>query len=200
PVLKKTTISGVEVSVCTNVSRPYKVISSSDDGTPIVFERALGKGKVVFFACSAYPASPAIAPLYKNALASLMESVSRDESAWARCERGVQFALYERPEARDVYFLACDWYRAPEIMRSATLIVGENEHTVTFPFGVMIKAVVSSCYAAYPHSEQGEVVSVKDGVATVQGTGRVTFTFINGADSREQTLDFSKENVITLKI
>ena len=49
-------------------------------------------------------------------------------------------------------------------------------------------------------TEDGEVISVKDGIATVQGTGRVTFSLIKGANKQEKTIDFSKQNVQKIKI
>jgi hypothetical protein len=64
----------------------------------------------------------------------------------------------------------------------------------------MIKATVWQNFAAYPHTEDAEVLSVKNGVAILQGTGRVKFTFINGEKSEEKIVDFTKQNTKKVKI
>ena len=91
-----------------------------------------------------------------------------DKPVWAECPKGVQFTVYDRENGeRDVYFLAIDWYKEPSALRYANLIISGNKHKVTFPFGTMIKVSVWLKYAAYPHTENAEVISVKDGIARV---------------------------------
>ena len=160
----------------------------------------IGEGEVTLFAVSAYPAHPAVAELYIGELGAHMTEAARTERVWAEATKGTQFALYDRGEEKDVYFLAIDWYRPTQPLRTATLRIGENRHTVSFPFGTMIKASVWEDYAAYPHSEEAEVISVKNGIARIQGTGIVKFTFLNGRNSYEKDIDFTDRPVCEIEI
>ena len=200
PELKDKTVNGVSVPVAANLRAGYETLLTTDDGAPLVVKYSLGKGEITLFTASAYPAHTAIEPAYRNALASLMNEASADEHVWAEATQGTQFSVYDRGEETDVYFLAADWYRAPENMRTATLRIGKNNHVVTFPFGTMIKASVWQGYGAYPHTESAEVISVKDGVAKLQGTGKVNFTFLCDEKSYNKTVDFTSSPVVEITI
>ena len=190
----------ISVPVVTNLKSGYETLVLSDDGTPLVVRYKLGEGEVTLFAVSAYPAHLAINELYREALAAHMQKAAETEEVWAEASVGTQFAVYDRGEQKDVYFLAADWYKAPEALRSATLRIGDHKHTVTFPFGTMIKASVWQSYGAYPHSESAEVVSVKDGIARLQGTGIIKFTFLNDGKIYEKAIDFTNSPVVEMKI
>ena len=193
-------LNGRSVRVATNIRKPNSVLYSADDGTPLAVTYKYGDGEVTLVCAAAFPADPAISEIYKTLLATEMETVTKNEYVWAKSSQGTQFAVYDRGEERDVYFLACDWYRAPERMRSAELRIGKATHTLSFPFGTMIKASVWKEYAAYPHTENAEVISVKNGIARIQGAGRVTFSFIKGAEKYDKTVDFTAEAVQEIKI
>ena len=200
PEICEKEIGGIAVPVVTNIKGGFDVLERADDGTPVVVSYKYGNGTVTLFAVSAYPAHPAINRLYRSALTVHMQKASEDEPVYAECTRGTQFAVYDRGDEKDVYFLAADWYKTPEILRSAKLRIGENLHEISFPFGVMIKASVWQDYGAYPHSEDAEVISVKDGIAKLQGTGKVNFTFLNGEKSYKKAIDFTNSPVCEIKI
>ena len=48
---------------------------------------------------------------------------------------------------------------------------------------------------AWPHSENGEVLSVEDGKARVQGSGVVKFTVGKAGTAREVEIDFAQAAV-----
>jgi hypothetical protein len=200
PRFEKATVSGCELEVITNLSPSAKVILTTENGLPLIAKIAYGRGEITFFTAKAYPANEAIKPLYENELGKLASEAVASEEIFAEASSGVEFAVYDRDSERDVYFLAVDWYRAPEILRHAKLIIGKNEHEISLPFGVMIKASVSGGFAAYPDSENAEVISVKDGIARLQGTGRVKFTFIKGKESYTKEIDFSSVSYQEFKI
>ena len=200
PEITPKAVNGVSVPVLTNLSAGYQTLITTDDGAPLVVKYSVGKGEITLFTASAYPAHTAIEAMYRTALTDLMNEVAGSEQVWAEATQGTQFAAYDRGDETDVYFLAADWYRAPENMRTVTLRVGENKHTVSFPFGTMIKASVWQSFAAYPHTESAEVISVKNGVAKLQGTGKVNFTFLCGEKSYEKTVDFTSSPVVEITI
>jgi hypothetical protein len=78
--------------------------------------------------------------------------------------------------------------------------VGAEQYDVELPFGVMLKCVCNGQTAVWAKSEEGEVLSLDEGAATVQGTGAVTFCVAKNGGLQTVTVDFSKEPVQTLKI
>lgn len=200
PNFKKSSLNGKSLELITNLKSDYEVILKTDDGYPLAVKYKIGKGEITLFTAKAYPANPSIKPLYENEIRRLSLSAISSERVYAKADSGVEFSVYERGDERDVYFLAVDWYRAPDIERHAKLIIGASAHDISLPFGVMIKASVFEGFAAYPHCEHGEVISVKDGIARVQGTGRVKFTFINGEESYDKEIDFSSASYLEFKI
>ncbi len=193
-------VGTIAVPVVTNIKDGAEILERADDGTPIVVKYKYGEGFVTLFAVSAYPAHPAVNALYRKALSNSMREASANEPVFAECTPGTQFAVYDRGEEKDIYFLAADWYKSPETLRTAILRIGDNCHKVNFPFGVMIKASVWQSFGAYPHTENAEVISVKDGIAKLQGTGIVNFTFLNGEKSYEKAVDFTNSPACEIKI
>jgi len=200
PQFKKSSFNASSLELVTNLKPGYDVVFKADDGSALAVKYKIGKGEITLFTAKAYPAHAAIKALYASELRSLSISATDSENIYAKADSGVEFAVYERDSERDIYFLAVDWYRAPEILRHAKLRIEENEFDITLPFGVMIKTSVCDKYAAFPHSENAEVISVKDGMARVQGTGRVKFTFINGKDSYKKEIDFTGLSYQEIKI
>jgi len=201
PVLAETTVNGEKLSVCRNAKRPDDVLAYTDDGQPLVCVYKYGKGEVVLFNTKAYPAEAAIRSFYEREMTRLIKEENAKESVWAEGADNVEFAVYNQKDgSRHVYFLATDWFRAPETERKASLVVGENKYDVTMPFGVMIKAVSDGCAAAWAESEDGEVMSVKDGTVTVQGTGRVSFCLARNGIVTKVEIDFSSTPIRTLAL
>ncbi len=200
PRFRRISYNNESLLVCTNAKAPDEVLIKAEDGSPLVIRYTLGKGEVTLFNVSAYPAHPAIRSLYERELVRHANYAWESEPVRVICGDGMESAIYKRGDERDVYFLAVDWYRKSELSRRAKLIIGRHEHEIKLPFGVMIKASVASEYAAYPHSEDAEVISIKDGVALIQGTGKVMFTFINADTERCELIDFTDSSVKHIKI
>ena len=195
PKFKKSTYNGVEISVCENAKTPDEVMASCDDGTPLICRYRYGKGEVILFNTSVYPAHPAIASLYERELLRMAREAGDAESVWAECDDDVEFAVYRQKDGTDhVYFLAVDWYREPEGMRRATLRLDDTRYDLSFPFGVMLKCVTDGKRAVWATSEDGEVLSLENGIA-VQGTGRVTFCVAENGAITEKTVNFTDHPV-----
>ena len=198
PQFAEKTVHGVAVSVCVNAKMPSEVLAACDDGTPLVCLYRCGKGEVILFNTSAYPAHPAIKETYERELIGMAQRANAAEPVFAESGDDVEFALYRQKDgAMHVYFLAVDWYREPNAMRHATLRLGEERYDLAFPFGVMLKCVSDGKRAVWAKSEDGEVLSLENGV-TVQGTGRVTFCVAQGGTITEKTVDFAAEPVQSL--
>ena len=196
PVFEEKTVRGVPISVCTNADAPDDVLCACDDGTPLLCRYRLGEGDVLLFNVSAYPAHPAIRSLYESHLQGMLSLLAQGQSVWAECGDDVQFTAWDQPDgSRHINLLAVDWYRDPAALRSAALRVGGCRHPVTLPFGTLIKAVAMGDRAAWPHDESGEVLSLTDRGAMVQGAGRVRFTLTKGAQRRETEVDFTEKAV-----
>jgi hypothetical protein len=192
PKFAQKTVNGVAVSVCENAQQPDEVLAVCDDGTPLVCVYRKGKGEVVLFNTSAYPAHPAITALYERELVKLAEWANAAEPVWASCGDDVEFTVYRQADGgAHVYFLAMDWYREPGFLRRATLRVGADHYNVDVPFGVMLKCVCNGKSAVWAKSEDGEVLSLGENAATVQGAGIVTFCVAKNGTVTEKTVDFT---------
>ena len=192
PKFVEDTVGGIALSVCANPSLPYKVLAYTDSGRPLVCSYRVGEGELVVFHTKEYPAHPAIRALYESEIKRVCDGAVIKEKVWATAGDDVEFTVYNQENGtRHIYFLAVDWYNSPDFNRSATLRLGETEYAVSVPFGVMLKCVCNRDVAVLAEREEGEVISVRDGVATVQGSGIVSFRIFKDGAQRVETVDFS---------
>lgn len=192
-------VNGQAITVCENIQEPCEVLARTDEGLPLVCRYALGEGSVLLVNALAYPAHPAIRAVYESQLSALMQEQVASEPCWTETGDDVGSAVYEQADgSRHLYLMAVDWFRPEEKLRQANVRVGEHRYTVSMPFGVLVKCVVKGDQAAWPHSEEGEVLSIEHGAARVQGCGKVTFTLAEGGSTREVTVDFDTAPVQTL--
>ena len=185
-------VGGVALRVCSNPVAPDEVLAYTDGGRPLVCVYRVGGGELVLFHTKEYPAHPAIRALYEAEIRRLCEEATGKEQIFAGAGDDVEFAVYDQENGmRHIYFLAVDWYRQPELPRYAKLRLGHVEYDISVPFGVMLKCVCNTAAAVFAESEDGEVVSLRDGVATLQGTGVVSFRLCKDGEQRVETVDFS---------
>ena len=189
------TVNGAEVKVCVNAKAGGEVLAYAGD-LPLVIRYPYGKGSVILFNVSAYPAHAAIRPLYEAELKKAMTALCARQTVWAEVGEDVQFTAFDQPDgARHIYLLPVDWYRDPALIRKCALRVNGYKYEVKFPFGVMVKAVSDGRRAAWPHDENGEVIALTETGAKVQGTGKVVFTLAQDGAAREIEVDFAKASV-----
>ncbi len=200
PIFEVKTYSGKAIPVLINPEEGGEVLTRCDDGTALVVRYKLGEGYITYFMTSAYPAHPAIKELYERELESAAQKAISTLPFQIKCASGVEHAIYKREDCYDIYLLAVDWYRGEEKIRHAKISQNGTTADVLLPFGVMVKAVSDGKHLAYPHTENGEVISVEGGLAYVQGTGRVKFTLMSQTALRDIELDFTKDSVQKIKI
>ncbi len=194
-------VNGDVLPVLTGEIAGAVTVAKCDDGTPLAVRYKHGDGEITLICAAAYPAHKLIRKLYENELREHALYAASSLPVWARTGDDTEFALYEREGGQyDIYFLAVDWYRAPEKIRCAKLILNGKEFDVKLPFGTMIKACINGNCGAFPHSEDAEVISVINGKAKVQGTGRVTFTLIKDGKARKLEVDLSLSPVLEIEL
>ncbi len=199
PIYREGHVNGKPVRVCTNILSPDKILKNTDEGTPLILRYKLGQGSVILVNALCYPANPAIRSDYETLLGSYAHEACAAEWAWCETPAEVGSAVWEQPDgSRHFYFIANDWYHPKDDIRTAMLRIGNDRYEIQMPFGTMIKCVVSNACAAWPHSEDGEVLSVTDGAVTVQGKGIVAFTLAKNGKAWDASIDFSEETVQTL--
>ena len=193
PQFKETTYQGISVPVCTNYEKEGLLSSvNADDGTPLLCRYAFGKGEVLLLNAPVYPAHPAVKELYAKTLRACAEEEAAKEPLWAETGNEVEFSVYlDQDGTRSLYLLAVDWYNDPAPLRSATLLADGYRYPVELPFGTMIKCLWRKGVAVYCHSEEGEVLSIGETAARVQGTGKCTFTVCKDGKTQTHTVDFT---------
>ncbi len=193
-------VQGISVTVCKNAAQPDRVLAWTDEGTPFVCEYDLGFGSVILINALAYPAHPAVRKTYENLLETTMRGLISKEHAWLETGDDMGSAVYDQADgSRHIYAMPVDWFRPEALLRKATLRVGAHHYHVELPFGVMTKCVVRKNCAAWPHSEDGEVLSIEDGAARVQGRGQVVFSVARDGVQREISVDFSQSTLQSLQ-
>ena len=192
PKFVKDTVGGVELNVCSNPLPPDEVRAYTDSGRPLICVYRIGNGELTVFHAKEYPAHAAIRTLYEQEIRALCEKTVNKETVWAEAGDDVEFTVYRQEDGTShVYFLAVDWYNAPDLMRKAQLRLGEVLYDIPISFGVMLKCVCDKDVAIFSESESGEVVSLSDGIATLQGTGTVSFRICKNGEARVETIDFT---------
>ncbi len=192
PKFVKDTVGGVELNVCANPLSPDEVRAYTDSGRPLVCVYRIGNGELTVFHAKEYPAHPAIRALYEKEIQALCQRTVSKEPIWAEANDDVEFSLYRQKDGTNhVYFLAVDWYNSPDFLRKARLRLGDDRYEIPVPFGVMLKCVATEDVAILAESEDSEVVSITDGVATLQGEGSVSFRICKNGEQRVETIDFT---------
>ena len=201
PTFRLSTHHGIPLSVCTNAKKPDAVLKETDDGHPLICRYDIGKGSVILFNTAEYPVHASIRADYEEEMIRITKAATAVEPVYATAGEDVEFAVYRQAdETCHVYFLATDWYHDPAPLRHATLRVGKDHYDVTLPFGVLLKCVSDGESAAWAESEDGEVLSLRDGTATVQGTGCVTFSIAKNGIRSSVTVDFGTNAVQSIKL
>lgn len=192
PLWEKTTYQGAPLTLCKNYQKEgLTTLVSADNGTPLLCRYSLGKGEVYLFNTPAYPADPAIFSLYEQTLKACAEEEIAKEPLWAKAGKDVEFSVYQAEDgARSLYLLAVDWYRDPAALRQATILAEGYSYPISLPFGVMIKALLQEGTLIYPHSEEGEVLSIGKETALLQGVGQCTFTICKEGKQKTVSVDF----------
>ena len=192
PKFVEDTVDGTALRVCANPLPPDDVRAYTDSGRPLVCVYRIGNGELTVFHAKEYPAHPAIRALYEAEIKNLCQRTVDKEPIWAETGDDVEFTLYRQEDGTShVYFLAVDWYNSPDFIRKANLRLGDVLYEIPVPFGIMLKCVATKDVALFAESEDGEVVSINDGIATLQGTGTVSFRIFKNGGQHVETVDFT---------
>lgn len=196
PLFEKSSINGIELKICTNATVADEVLTVTDDGRPLLCKYKVGKGEVLLFNTTAYPANEAIKDLYVKQMKQVITAAIANESVWAKTDATAEFAVYNQKDgSKHIYFLAIDWYHPESELRYGTLLLNGAEYTVTMPFGVLIKCVTDGFSAAWCATEEGEVLSITDSEITVQGCGTIDFCLAKNGSISTVSVDFTNSNI-----
>lgn len=194
------TKNGIELPVCKNFEKADEILETTDSGLPLICKYKIGDGEVILFNTKVYPAHTSIKELYESIVKAEVLNAVKTERVWAKTGNDVGTAMYKQADgSMHIYFIAVDWYNGREGIRKADLLVDNYRYEVTLPFGVMTKAVINGGFAAWPLSENGEVVSVSGKKAVVQGEGRVEFTLAKDGKQKTVTVDFNENSVLEIE-
>ncbi len=201
PEFIKDTVNGKELFVCSNIKEPTEILEATDSGRPLVCSYKIGKGEAVLFHTKEYPAHPAIRTLYEKYIEQFFTEEAQKEEIWIEAGDGIQFAVYDQADnSKHIYVLAVDWYNWEDDLRSFTLRLGDEKYACGIPFGTMLKCVCVHNIGAWAENEDGEALSVNEDSIEVQGTGRVSFALARNGAVERITVDFTENNVQTVKI
>ena len=195
------TLHGEKISVCINLNENINVLEKTDSGKPLVYSVKVGDGEIVMINCLYYPGNKTIFPVYEKMIKKYHEMIALKEQYEIICGEDVGYTTYvQKDDARHFYLTAVDWYCESEHMRKAKLRMGKEKYSINIKFGDIVKIVAKNNIAAWPESDEAEILSVTDGKVTVQGTGKTQVFVARGGKISEHTLDFTNNNAVEIKI
>lgn len=191
---------GKPLAVC-DQKVTWPVLIWSDQGRPLVYCVNKGDGCVYFVNAREYAGNEGVSAVYESILASLVPDCLASEGVYGRGNREVQFAAYAQEDGqRHIYFIAADWYNAPEEERRGELVMDKCSYPVSVPFGQLVKVVSDGTTAVWPVFDEHEVLSVNGCEAKVQGIGTAEFMVASKGEMRKISVDFTEETVQTVKV
>ena len=181
-------------------AKPFdEVLLRADDGREIAGKYAVGSGEIVCFNVLCYPSDPAIRAEYERVLGEHAAGANAAERVAVECADDVEYAAYKTGEnTADVYVLAVDWYRNPDLTRSAILRIGDQKYKLNFKFGTLLKIVVDGNDYAYSIGENAVVTSVANGEIVVRGYGKTIVKGNIAACDFEIPVDIKNTYSVTL--
>lgn len=193
-------INGKEIAI-NPTAKPFdEVLLRADDGREIAGKYTVGSGEIVCFNVLCYPSDPAIRAEYECVVEEYAAMAITAERVAVECADDVEYATYKTGEnTAEVYVLAVDWYRDPDLTRSAILRIGDRKHKLDFKFGALLKIVVGGNDYAYSTGENAVVTSVANGEIVVRGCGKTTVKGNIAARDFEIPVDFSDSPSVTIK-
>ena len=169
-----------------------EILLRTDSGAPLVVEKAVGTGSILFFNTLLYPANPAIKEQYIQLFESRCDAVCAAEAVFPEVKDTVQAVVYDLPDgSQAVYFIAVDWWNHPETLRQAFLRINGIRYSVELPFGVMKKALVKDGKAILCQSESADVLRFTKSGAIVQGKDTEEFLLFHKGKTTAITTDFT---------
>ena len=184
------TYASYPVQICEDVEYD-DVLIYTDSHKPLIFVKKVGAGTVYFVNAKEYAGAKAVELACRAAIEQLTAACLAEEPIYARGNRNVQFAVYERDDqSRELYFIATDWHK-PVPDGIGTLILGADEYEIPVPWGQMVKVVARGDCALYPERDENEVIRLTDTHARVQGVGIATFVLCKNGMSRRIEVDFT---------
>jgi len=198
-IFTEDTYEGKSLSVCCDTEYD-EVILYTDGKRPLVVKRYIGDGELYFITAREYAGNAAVDAVYRQVLSIVTPKILEDEEVYAKGDSNVQFTVYNNEDgSKNVYFIATDWHK-DNGDGEGTLIAYGNEYKINVPFYELIKVTVKDGYAVYPENYECEVISIADGIATVQGKGKCKFNILNGGEITTACVDFTERAVQTIKL
>lgn len=194
PVCQDSTYRGQALPLGKNLNAsPEEILVSADDGTPLVVEKKVGCGSILFFNTLYFPANPAIKETYIHYFETRCDAVCETEAVFPLVDGDVQAVVYDLPQGgQAVYFLAVDWWKDPSNIRKAQLRIQGIHYPVELPFGVMKKALVNDGVAILCQSETADVLELTKDSFTVQGENTEEFLIFAEGKTRSIRVDFTQ--------
>lgn len=169
-----------------------EILVRADDGTPLVVEKKCGKGSILFFNTLCYPANAAIKALYTRYFEERSDGVCENEAVFPVVKNDVQAVVYDLPDgSQAVYFIAVDWWKDPNAVRTAQLRINGVHYEVCLPFGVMKKALVKDGIAVLCQSESADVLRFTESGFLAQGEGTEEFLVFANGSTTPVSVDFT---------
>jgi len=122
-------------------------------------ERAVGRGRVIFYGQDLYPADAAVRRSYENDLRTVAKQQLAEERrrGWIEGSEDTDFAVYDAGDLRIAYLLNVAWWDHQSPSR-ARLLLQEKSFPLTVPFGRIQMAAMVGPWALVPENSDVDIV------------------------------------------
>ncbi len=173
----------------------------TDSRKILAYSLPVGKGTVFVINAKEYAGNTGVSMAYKEVLNAILPGILKKESVYAQGDDAVQFAIYRQPDGSShVYFMAMDWYHSTDSHRRGTLQIGQHHYAVPAPLANPVKAVINQGVALWCNDGEGDVISVNNTSAMLQGIGRCVFTVAKDGKTAEIPVDFTQSSLQTISL
>ena len=111
----------------------------------------------------------------------------------------MEFSAFDCEDGtRYFYLISVDIHNVGS--KTATLRVGKDRYSVSFPFGRMVKAAVKDGSAVWSDSEYLEISGINGGSVKLEGSGDATVYIAKNGEVREYHPDFSDRSEALINV
>ncbi len=202
PEMTESVINGFSARVGVNLTAgESEILARTDDGRPLIVEKAVGNGKIIFFNTVLYPAHPGVKDAYTDKFVEQCDVVNEKERVFPITGDNVQAVVYDLPDgSQAVYMIAVDWWNDPETERELSLRIDGKVYPLFLPFGVMKKALVKDGVAVVCESESADVLSLSDSSFVAQGVGNERFLVLSGGKLTTVSASFTDSPRLVIEL
>lgn len=168
-------------------------------------ERTLGKGRVIYYPYTSYPADSSYREAYQKDMMTLAMQCNEQEKAqgWVLDSPFIDFSVWDTPTNRTLYLLNVDW-QSETASQPARFTMGSSIFTVDVPRYTLLTLRCKEGVAAYMTENTSDVLTIQREEErlhiTCQTTGSDTLRVCIGNTGAQKTIPITGAGIHTITL